>query len=134
MNNIVSLTTAGRSFSKKMIALFLLLGGLVSIASAQQKAAQTVTIKTPTVQCESCKNRIEKYMSHEEGIVKCSVDYKKKITTVTFLTDRTNIENIKALIANVGYDADDVTAEPDAYKRLPTCCKKTEDGGGHKKE
>ena len=90
-------------------------------------------IKTPTVQCQQCKDRIEKYMSHEEGIVKVNVDYKKKITTVTYLTDRTNVENIKALIANVGYDADDVTAEPDAYKRLPTCCKKPEDGGGPKK-
>ena len=45
-----------------------------------------------------------------------------------------NPENIKALIANVGYDADDVTAEPDAYKRLPTCCKKPEDGGGGEKK
>jgi mercuric ion binding protein len=65
--------------------------------------------------------------------VKVNVDYKKKTTTVTYLTARTNVENIKALIANVGYDADDVTAEPDAYKRLPTCCKKPEDGGPAKK-
>jgi copper chaperone CopZ len=115
---------------KKFQFLAFLLVGFVTVTFAQQKVSKTVVIKTPTVQCESCKKRIENYMSHEEGIQKVVVDFKKKTTTVTYLTDRTNPENIKALIANVGYDADDVTAEPDAYKRLPTCCKKPEDGGG----
>ena len=109
---------------KKVALLAAFVLGLVGFSFAQTKVQKTVVIKTPTVQCEQCKGRIEKYMSHEEGIVKINVDYKKKTTTVTYLTDRTNPENIKALIANVGYDADDVTAEPDAYKRLPTCCKK----------
>jgi periplasmic mercuric ion binding protein len=115
---------------KKIQFLVLALFAVIGSVSAQAPVKLTVTIKTPTVQCEKCKARIENYMSHEDGIVKINVDYKKKTTTVTYLTDRTNVENIKALIANVGYDADDVTAEPDAYKRLPTCCKKPEDGGG----
>jgi len=119
---------------KKFQFLTFLLFGFVTISLAQQKVSKVVVIKTPTVQCESCKKRIENYMSHEEGIQKVNVDFKKKTTTVTYLTDRTNPENIKALIANVGYDADDVTAEPDAYKRLPTCCKKPEDGGGGEKK
>ena len=120
--------------NKKIKFLAFLLFGFVTVSFAQQKAVKTVTIKTPTVQCESCKKRIENYMGHEEGIQKVNVDFKKKTTTVTYVTDRTNPENIKALIANVGYDADDVTAEPDAYKRLPTCCKKPEDGGGGEKK
>ena len=114
---------------KKIHALLFVLFGLIGSLSAQTPAKLTATIKTPTVVCEKCKNRIENYMSHEDGILKINVDYKKKVTTVTYLTNRTNIENIKADIANVGYDADDVTAEPDSYKRLPTCCKKPADGG-----
>jgi periplasmic mercuric ion binding protein len=119
---------------KKIKLLFVFLVGLTITTLAQVPPKQTTTIKTPTVQCEKCKARIENYMSHEDGIVKITVDYKKKTTTVTWLSDRTNIENIKAMIANVGYDADDVTAEPDAYKRLPTCCKKPADGGGPVKQ
>ena len=42
----------------------------------------------------------------------------------------TNIENVKTAIANAGYDADDVKADEGAYKKLPKCCKKPEDGGG----
>jgi mercuric ion binding protein len=119
---------------KKMQLVLFLLIGLTSASIAQQKAVVTVVIKTPTVQCEQCKQRIENYMSHEDGILKVDVDFKKKITTVKYMTDRTNVENIKADIANCGYDADDVTAEPDSYKRLPTCCKKPEDGGGMGKQ
>ena len=119
---------------KKIQFLVFALFAVIGSVSAQAPVKLTVTLKTPTVQCEKCKTRIENYMSHEDGIVKINVDYKKKTTTVTYLTDRTNVENIKALIANVGYDADDVTAEPDAYKRLPICCKKPEDGGGPAKQ
>jgi len=119
---------------KKIHFLFALIFGLTTTTFAQQgKTQATVVIKTPTVQCDQCKNRIERYMDHEDGILKINVDYKKKTATVTYIKERTNVENIKALIANVGYDADDVTAEPDAYKRLPTCCKKPQDGGGGEK-
>jgi copper chaperone CopZ len=116
---------------KRLKLLALLTIAVSTLASAQvKKGAQTVTIKTPTVQCESCKKRIENYMTREDGVTKVVVDYKRKTTKVTYLTERTNIENIKTAIANVGYDADDVTANEESYKKLPTCCKKTEDGGG----
>ena len=114
---------------KKILTLAAFLIGFATIGSAQtkSKAVQTVTIKTPTVQCESCKKRIESYMVREDGIHKINVDYKKKTTKVTFVSDRTNIENIKTAIANVGYDADDVTANEESYKKLPSCCKKPDD-------
>lgn len=108
---------------KKIFTLIIAVTCVTGAAMAQQKS-QTVKIKTPTVQCGSCKDRIEKYLKKEDGITKVKVDYKHKETTVTFLTDRTNIENIKTAIANVGYDADDVTANEETYKKLPTCCKK----------
>ena len=109
----------------KSIKLTLLaLIGFVSIASAQQKTTKKVVINTPSVQCEMCKDRIEKYMSREPGIVSVKVDYKKKTTTVSFSTDRNDIEQVKTAIANVGYDADDVTAEEGSYAKLPKCCKK----------
>ena len=115
----------------KWMALLML--GFTLSATAQQKKPITVKISTPTVQCEECKKRIEDYMKYEDGIAKVVVDYKHKQTTVTYLPDRTNVENVKTGIANVGYDADDVKANEDSYKKLPKCCKRTEDGGGDAK-
>jgi len=122
---------------KKLPLLMLLMTFFSATSMAQVVKRGTIavaTIKTPTVQCEECKERIEKYLIREEGITKVVVDYKRKITKVTYVTDRTTIENVKTAIANAGYDADDVTADNEAYKRLPTCCKKPEDGGGHPKK
>lgn len=103
---------------------FLSIVGLLSVCFGQQKATQKVLIQTPTVQCEMCKNKIEQYLSREPGVSTAKVDFKKKTTTVTFLTDRTNIEQLKTAIANAGYDADDIAADESAYKKLPKCCKK----------
>jgi mercuric ion binding protein len=122
---------------KKSILLLLLFPIFCcsSFAQVVRKGVQEIaTIKTPTVQCEECKQRIESYLSREDGVQKVVVDYKRKTTKVTYLIDRNNYENVKAAIANAGYDADDVSANPDAYKKLPTCCKKPEDGGGHSKK
>ena len=109
---------------KQMLFVFFLIG-FASVASAQQQKPITVSINTPTVQCDMCKRKIEDFLKYEEGVTKVVVYPKQKKTTVTYLTDRTNLENIKTAIANTGYDAEEVKAEKDAYNKLPACCKKT---------
>lgn len=118
----------------KLAMLFLLAGSGMAFGQQKQKSIETVKISTPTVQCEMCKKRIERYMLQEEGVQYVKVDYKKHVTTVKYYTDRTNVENVKTGIANVGYDADNVTANTESYAKLPTCCKKPEDGGGMGKD
>lgn len=98
--------------------------GFAFTSFAQPKATDKAIINTPTVQCDMCKEKIENFLAHQYGITSVKVNVKKKQTTVTWITDRTNIEVIKTAIANAGYDADDVTADETAYKRLPKCCKK----------
>jgi copper chaperone CopZ len=102
-------------------------------ADAQTKAQQTVKIATPTVQCDMCKKKIETYLNRYDGIALTVVNIKRKETTVKFLTDRINIEEIKAAISSAGYDANEIPALEEPYKRLPLCCKKPGDGGGMKK-
>ena len=107
----------------KKFILLLMLGFAVG-ANAQQKKPITVTINTPSVQCDMCKNKIEGYLKYEEGVTKVVVNPKQKKTVVTYLTDRTNLDNIKTAIANAGYDAEEIKAVKDAYDKLPACCKK----------
>ena len=96
----------------------------LNFASQAQKTTDKAVISTPTIQCDMCKEKLEKVLFREPGVTSSKVDIKKKTVTVTWITDRTNIENIKTAIANAGYDADDVEAEEFAYKKLPACCKK----------
>jgi periplasmic mercuric ion binding protein len=102
-------------------------------SSAQVKALQTAKIKTPNVLCEECKKRITTYLDRYDGIQYLNINFRRGEIMVKFLIDRINIEEIKTAIANAGYDADDITANEESYKRLPKTCKKFEDGGGHPK-
>jgi periplasmic mercuric ion binding protein len=96
-------------------------------AGAQTKPTAKAIIKVPALTCEPCKDRIEQYLFKAYGIAAVKADFKKHTVAVTWITDRTNLEEIKTAIANAGFDADDVTAEEAAAKRIPPCCKKVEE-------
>jgi periplasmic mercuric ion binding protein len=118
---------------KLLLSLFAFCFITVAV-SAQQKAMQTVKLSTPTVQCDMCKKTIEDLLKRYDGVlsvaVKLNKDSSKRETTIKYLTDRVNEETLKAAIANAGYDANEIAANPESYKALPKCCKKPEDGGG----
>ncbi len=101
-----------------------------AMAQSNKQTLATAKIKVPTVQCNMCKDRIQRYFLKEEGVKSMVVDVKKKEATVKYYTDRTNIENIKTSIANAGYDADDVTANEIPTMPCPSAARKPEDGGG----
>lgn len=90
---------------------------------AQKKAIQKAVISVPGAQDEACKERIENYLGRTYGVASVNVNFRRHTATVQWFTDRTNIENIKTAIANLGYDAGDVAAEPTAYNRLPKECR-----------
>jgi mercuric ion binding protein len=117
---------------KRLFLGLLAVGGAALVSSAQVKASLTAKIKTPTIGCEDCKKRIETYLDRYDGVTSVLVNWRQKIVTVKYLTDRTNIEEIKTAISNCGYDADDIPAFEDAYNRLPKTCKKPQDGGPKK--
>ena len=118
---------------KKTLFISIALMGLSITSYSQVKPVVTVIIKTPNALCENCKTRIEGQLKRYDGVAEATVNFRKGETKVKYITDRINIEEIKAIIANCGYDADDVLASEDAYNRLPKTCKKFEDGGGHPK-
>jgi mercuric ion binding protein len=97
--------------------------GISNVSSAQHKNMEKAVINTPGVMAEACKTGIENFLVHEYGVSSVRADYRRHTVTVTWYTNRTNIENIKTALANMGYDADDVTAEPEAFKRILPACK-----------
>ena len=87
----------------------------------------TTKIKTKTVQCGMCKKTIEKALDDIEGIISVDVNYKKKYAKVKFDTEIISLDEIREYISKAGYDADDVKADPEVYKKLHSCCKLPED-------
>jgi copper chaperone CopZ len=126
-----------KSLSMVLALLFTLSAFAQAPPAVKIKAQDTALIATPTIQCGMCEQKIMTYLDRYDGIISVKVNVKKKTTLVKFLPDRINKEEIKAAIANAGYDANnntgDVAANEKSYRRLPKCCKKPEDGGGMNK-
>lgn len=110
----------------KMLSLICISLFTCMASFGQTKAVQKAVIKAPTLQCDMCKENIETRLGKEYGVSTVRVDYRRKTITVSWLTDRTNLETIKDVISVMGYDADDVPADPIGYAKLPKCCKKPE--------
>ena len=108
---------------RSVTLLFIAIFGFVDVGLTQIKVSDKAVIKTPFVQCEKCQERVEFFIGHEAGVTSVRVDIRKHTTTVTWLTDRTTLENIKTAIANLGFDADDIEAEEFAFKHLPKECR-----------
>lgn len=101
---------------------------LLFVLSAANLKAQNATtaelkIKTSSV-CDMCKETIEKNMAFEKGVKKSTLDVESKVLIVTYNPQKTTPEKLKMALSKIGYDADDVPADPKAYKKLDACCKK----------
>jgi copper chaperone CopZ len=104
----------------KKIILFILL--FITIASlAQNKGVITTTISVKG-NCEECKTRIEN-AADIKGVKLALWSEKTNVLTVTYNSDKVNLEQIKKAIANSGHDTDSIKANQTAYNNLPSCCK-----------
>ncbi len=88
-----------------------------------EDGTKEVKIKTSAI-CEMCKERIERNLAFEKGVKEADLDVKTKVVTIRYNPKKTDVTKLKANIAKTGYDAEDVTADPAGYAKLPSCCKK----------
>ncbi|HEX8462643.1 MAG TPA: hypothetical protein VF623_14485, partial [Segetibacter sp.] len=118
--------------------LIIIVTGICSPTFAQNRKPEWATVKTPSLRCWECKKRLEDYMAREigqteSGIIKMQINLLSGTTRVQYWPDRVNLNYIQTAFVNAGVDADDMKAEPDAYKKLPPACKRIEEGGGPQK-
>lgn len=123
---------------KKTILLALLLVAFCAATFAQNRKPEWATIKTPNLRCWECKKRLEDYMArevgqNEGGIIKMQINLLSGTTRVQYWPDRVNLSYIQTEFANAGFDADEIKATEDSYKKLPPACKRVEEGGGPQK-
>lgn len=120
----------------KIIFFFLLMISLNASSQVMQAKAVWSSIKVPQLKCWECQQRLDQYLIREKGpnndagIIQWKTDLRNGILKVQYFPDRINLNYIQTAIANAGFDADSITAEPDSYKRLPNPCKKATDGNG----
>ena len=104
-----------------MKKIFIALFSILTINAWAQK--ETVQIKT-SAECVAncCKERIEEEMQFTKGVTAVNLEIESQVLTVTFKTKKNSVENIRKIISNLGYNADDVRANESAHNALPNCC------------
>ncbi len=105
---------------KSILAVMLV---LVAFATVSAQKMQTVTILT-SAQCDMCEEKLEKNIAFEKGVSSVDLDVQSKKLTVTFNSNKTNVESLRKAVTMLGYDADGMVANSEAYSKLPDCCKK----------
>lgn len=110
---------------KYIIGMIVMLFSLVvQDASAQKQAKKKVATIHSSVVCGMCRERVENALAFKKGVSDVKVDLQKKEIEVTYKPKKITEEEIKKAIVAVGYDADDLEANAEAYEKLPACCKK----------
>lgn len=89
----------------------------------KKKNYEEVQIQTSAV-CGMCEERIETNIAYEKGVKKVELNNDTKVVTIGFDPRKTNADSLRTAISKIGYDADDVPADPVAYLKLPVCCQK----------
>ena len=121
---------------KRIVCITILLVLITGTLSAQQPKSEWVTIKSANLKCWECKERLERYLivenkaNMESGMIQWKFNLLQGEVKIQYWPDRVNPDEIRTAFANAGFDADDVKAEEDSYKKLPPICKRAADGGG----
>ncbi len=100
-------------------------------AFAQKKGnINSVVIKTTIYcdhckKCETCGDKFNKSLYNEAGIKRVDVDPKAMTISVTYDARKTDVDKIRLAISKLGYDADEIKADPEGLAKLDGCCKKS---------
>ena len=100
---------------------------LISLCFFGCKEVEKVEISIPTAQCGMCANNIQNALMGVKGVKKVNVKLDNSIATVIAEKEGLDILTFETAISNVGYKANDKTANLETYQNLPACCKLPED-------
>jgi len=105
----------------KQLILFLALTFAGTIY-AQEASTGEATIQT-SAECGSCKKRLEEVLNYTKGVKFAELNMVDKKITVHYNPNKISLKEIKTIISETGYDADDLKANPKSVEKLPACCK-----------
>ena len=117
---------------KKLILLALVSLITLGVSAQQSKTAskgeQTVTIQTNGV-CQKCADKFKENVPYFKGVKSYNYDMKTAKLTINYDAKRTNPDQLRQEVSKLGYNADNVKADPAARAKLPACCRAEKSSG-----
>ena len=110
-----------KDIMRRIIILLVLIAGGMS-ATAQNKNESKAEIKSSVI-CPMCQRTIEYDMTFQKGVKSVEVNLDNKIIEIYYNPKKTNVEELRKRITQIGYNADSLKRNNDAYRKLPDCCR-----------
>ena len=102
----------------KILSILLIL----FVGYGEGKDIQKAEIKTSAI-CDHCKVKIDKKLREVEGVKYGFLEIKTMNVKVKYDASVVTLNQIRTILNEMGYDADDQKAPAEAYDRLDQCCK-----------
>lgn len=101
--------------TRSIILSLIMLCSFIGLSAQNKKddRRNTVIFNVP-MDCQSCKNKIEKNIAFEKGVKDLDVNLEKQIVSVTYDTKKTDVEKLQSAFGKLG------------YKATTSCCKSKE--------
>jgi mercuric ion binding protein len=114
--------------SRVMVVVMVVLFSITSSIAQEKKTNGKAVIKTTLhcvhcKECESCGLKFKTEMLKINGVKMYELDDEKMTFTVYYNPKKTDLQTIKVGISKLGYDADEVKADPASVEKLDSCCK-----------
>ena len=113
---------------KRILFLTLIMLGATGALWAQEKTG-TIEIKASIYcdhckKCESCGTLLEEAVYAVKGVRRVDINDQSMTMQIAYNPKKTGPDQIRKAITAAGYDADNLKADPEAYRKLDDCCKK----------
>lgn len=111
----------------KNVLMLLVIIGLSACGIANGQSSKKIISIQTNAQCGECKERIEEELNYTGGITYAELNLDTKIVEVKYNSSKISADEVKKVISDLGYNADEVKADTQAQSALPKCCQP----GGH---
>jgi copper chaperone CopZ len=105
-----------------VIMLTIIGAGVTAQVKSNTQTTRTITESFKVWgKCGMCKDRIENTVK-SEGATAAVWNSKTQMLSVTFDSEKTNVEALSKKLALVGHDTEKFKAPDEVYAKLPGCC------------
>ena len=111
---------------KNVFIMSVLMFAFSAFGQHKKSKIDTAYINTSAL-CGDCKERIESTLNFQKGVKYADLSLETKIATCVYKPSKVSLDELRLALVRIGYDADEMKANPEAVKLLPKCCQP----GGH---
>lgn len=88
-----------------------------TVSKPYKKSMFTVHVK-----CQQSAFNVQKMLNEQEGVIKADCNLNTMVATVEYDTTKTSLQKLIQVVADGGYDAGELKANPKAKHLTPFCC------------